>query len=148
MSKKINFTMFVVGAAVGSIATWQYVVKKYEQIAQEASGNAQGILYLKLSAHATALSRFILSGFGYSRRLLEARSAQQKANHSTATLDKRDSDICGILQLGFNDKEQKRLNALAAYFPESLLRPVNAQQASKLAGVTLEDGGLFYPETG
>lgn len=35
MSKKINFTMFVVGAAVGSIVTWQYVVKKYEQIAQE-----------------------------------------------------------------------------------------------------------------
>ena len=35
MSKKINFTMFIFGAAVGSIVTWQYVVKKYEQIAQE-----------------------------------------------------------------------------------------------------------------
>ncbi len=35
MSKKINFTMFVVGAAVGSIVTWRYVEKKYEQIAQD-----------------------------------------------------------------------------------------------------------------
>src|SRR5690606_40247995 len=53
-----------------------------------------------------------------------------------------------ILQLAFNDKEQKRLDALAVHFAPSLLRPVNAQQASQLAGVTLEKGGLFYPEAG
>ena len=140
-------------ASAASLAArgWRVtLIEQHEKIAQEASGNAQGILYLKLSAHETALSRFILSGFGYTRRLLEARSAQSASNHlaAKATLSKDDYGICGILQLGFNDKEQKRLNALAAYFPESLLRPVNAQQASKLAGVTLEDGGLFYPETG
>lgn len=35
MSKKINFMMFIVGAAIGSIVTWRYIEKKYEQIAQE-----------------------------------------------------------------------------------------------------------------
>lgn len=35
MNKTINFMMFVVGAAVGSIVTWRYIDKKYEQIAQE-----------------------------------------------------------------------------------------------------------------
>lgn len=35
MNKTINFMMFVVGAAVGSIVTWRYIEKKYEQIAQE-----------------------------------------------------------------------------------------------------------------
>lgn len=35
MSKTINFMMFVLGAAVGSIVTWRYVEKKYEQIAQD-----------------------------------------------------------------------------------------------------------------
>ncbi|MFA7097645.1 MAG: hypothetical protein WC383_14350 [Gammaproteobacteria bacterium] len=35
MSKKINFMMFILGAAVGSIVTWRYIEKKYEQIAQE-----------------------------------------------------------------------------------------------------------------
>ncbi len=147
----------VIGAGIAGCASaaslaargWRVtLIEQHEQIAQEASGNAQGILYLKLSAHATALSRFILSGFGYSRRLLEARSAQQTANHSTATLDKSDWDICGILQLGFNDKEQKRLDALSTHFPESLLHAVDAQQASQLAGVALEHGGVFYPETG
>ncbi len=32
---KTNFIMFILGAAVGSIVTWRYVEKKYEQIAQD-----------------------------------------------------------------------------------------------------------------
>lgn len=36
MNNKItSFMIFIFGAAVGSVATWQYVKKKYEQIAQE-----------------------------------------------------------------------------------------------------------------
>lgn len=35
MNKTMNFMMFIVGAAVGSIVTWRYIDKKYEQIAQE-----------------------------------------------------------------------------------------------------------------
>src|SRR5689334_10635184 len=34
-SKTIAFLMFAIGAAIGSVTTWQYVKKKYEQIAQE-----------------------------------------------------------------------------------------------------------------
>ena len=34
-SKSARFLAFVFGAAVGSIATWQFVKKKYEQLAQE-----------------------------------------------------------------------------------------------------------------
>ena len=35
MNTKINLFMFVMGAIAGSVATWQYVKKKYERIAQE-----------------------------------------------------------------------------------------------------------------
>lgn len=35
MSKITGFVIFVMGAAVGSVATWQYTKRKYEQIAQE-----------------------------------------------------------------------------------------------------------------
>ena len=38
--------------------------------AQEGSGNPQGVLYLKLSAHGTALSKLVVGGFSYTRRLL------------------------------------------------------------------------------
>jgi len=35
MNKTINFMIFVLGAAVGSVVTWKYVEKKYERIAQD-----------------------------------------------------------------------------------------------------------------
>jgi hypothetical protein len=35
MNKTINFMMLVLGVAVGSVVTWRYVEKKYEQIAQD-----------------------------------------------------------------------------------------------------------------
>lgn len=34
-NKSASFLAFILGAAVGSVATWQFVKKKYEQIAQE-----------------------------------------------------------------------------------------------------------------
>ena len=35
MNKTKNFMMFVLGVAVGSVVTWQYVEKKYERITQD-----------------------------------------------------------------------------------------------------------------
>jgi len=35
MNKTKNFMMFILGVAVGSVVTWWYVEKKYEQIAQD-----------------------------------------------------------------------------------------------------------------
>ncbi len=34
-NKTINFMIFVLGAAVGSVVTWKYIEKKYERIAQD-----------------------------------------------------------------------------------------------------------------
>ena len=147
----------IIGAGIAGCASaaslaargWRVtVLEQHTTIAPEASGNAQGILYLKLSAHGTALSQFILSGFGYTRRLLEAYNSQASVYPPAARLHPSDWDICGVLQLGFNPKEQKRLDTLAAHFPPSLLRAVDATEASQLAGVALDKGGLFYPEAG
>lgn len=140
-------------ASAASLAArgWRVtIIEQHQDIAQEASGHAQGILYLKLSAHQTALSRFILSGFGYTRRLLASLSAEPTAGSpsNTAALSKDDWDMCGILQLAFNDKEHKRFQSLAEHFPKDLLHPVSAEQASQLAGVALNYSGLFYPQAG
>lgn len=70
----------VVGAGLAGCATarslanrgWQVTVLEREaRIAGQASGNAQGMLYLKLSAAHTPLSQLVLAGFGFSRRLLQ-----------------------------------------------------------------------------
>ncbi|HHW1859448.1 TPA: bifunctional tRNA (5-methylaminomethyl-2-thiouridine)(34)-methyltransferase MnmD/FAD-dependent 5-carboxymethylaminomethyl-2-thiouridine(34) oxidoreductase MnmC [Pseudomonas aeruginosa] len=61
-------------ASAASLAArgWQVtLIERHPGLAREASGNPQGVLYLKLSAHGTPLSRLVLSGFGHTRRLLE-----------------------------------------------------------------------------
>jgi tRNA 5-methylaminomethyl-2-thiouridine biosynthesis bifunctional protein len=126
-------------ASAASLAArgWQVsLLERHDALAQEASGNPQGVLYLKLSAHGTALSQLIVSGFGYTRRLLE---------HLQRGLD---WDDCGVLQLAFNAKEAQRQAQLAAAFPEDLLHTLDREQAQSRAGIGLQSGGLFYPEGG
>lgn len=135
----------VIGAGLAGCATaaslaargWQVsLLERHDAVAQEASGNPQGVLYLKLSAHGTALSQLIVSGFGYTRRLLE-------------TLQRgTDWDDCGVLQLAFNEKERERQAQLAAAFPEDLLQWLDQPEAQARAGVGLAHGGLYYPEGG
>jgi tRNA 5-methylaminomethyl-2-thiouridine biosynthesis bifunctional protein len=126
-------------ASAASLAArgWQVtLLERHDAIAQEASGNPQGVLYLKLSAHGTALSQMIVSGFGYTRRLLEH---LQRG---------RDWDDCGVLQLAFNAKEAERQAQLAAAFPADLLHLLDQPEAQAIAGIGLAHGGLFYPEGG
>lgn len=138
-------TALVIGAGLAGCATaaslarrgWKVqVLDRHRQIAAEGSGNLQGVLYLKLSAHDTALSKLIVSGFGHTRRLLQGLPQG------------RDWQACGVLQLAFDDKEARRQAQLAAAFPESLLRSVNREQACELSGIALDQGGLFYPQAG
>jgi len=126
-------------ASAASLAArgWQVtMLERHGDVAQEASGNSQGVLYLKLSAHGTALSQLVVSGFGYTRRLL---SHLQQG---------RDWDACGVLQIAFDDKEAARHDELASAYTPSLLRAVDRAQAEQLAGVALANGGLFYPDAG
>src|SRR5471032_2091522 len=126
-------------ASAASLAArgWQVsLLERHADIAQEASGNPQGVLYLKLSAHGTALSQLIVSGFGHTRRALE---------HLHRGVD---WDGCGVLQLAFNAKEAERQAQLAAAFPADLLHRLDQPQAQARAGIALAHGGLFYPEGG
>ncbi|MNG87290.1 tRNA 5-methylaminomethyl-2-thiouridine biosynthesis bifunctional protein MnmC [compost metagenome] len=135
----------VIGAGLAGSATarslanrgWQVtVLERHDAPAREASGNPQGVLYLKLSAHGTALSQMILSGFGYTRRQLE----RLQRGH--------DWDACGVLQLAFDSREVERQAKLAGAFDNSLLRSLARDEAEAIAGVALPAGGLFYPEGG
>jgi tRNA 5-methylaminomethyl-2-thiouridine biosynthesis bifunctional protein len=126
-------------ASAASLAArgWQVsLLERHEALAQEASGNPQGVLYLKLSAHGTALSQLIVSGFGYTRRLLE--QLQRGV----------DWDDCGVLQLAFSAKEAERQVQLAAAFSPDLVDLLDQPQAQARAGIELEHGGLFFPEGG
>ena len=126
-------------ASAASLAArgWQVtLLERHGEVAEEGSGNPQGVLYLKLSAHGTPLSRLLLAGFGYTRRLLERLERGV------------DWDACGVLQLAFDAKEAERQAQLAAAFPPGLLQPLTQAEAEQRAGIALPSGGLFYPEAG
>lgn len=135
----------VIGAGLAGSTTaaslarrgWQVtVLERHDTPAREASGNPQGVLYLKLSAHGTALSQMILAGFGYTRRQLQ----RLQRGH--------DWDACGVLQLAFDSKEAERQSKLAGAFEHGLLQSLERAEAEAIAGVALPAGGLFYPEGG
>lgn len=125
-------------ASAASLAArgWRVtLIERHAELAQEASGNPQGVLYLKLSAHGTALSQLVLAGFGHTRRLLQR-------------LQPDDWAACGVLQLAFDAKEAERQAKLAEAFPADLLQSLPREQAEAIAGVALPAGGLFYREAG
>lgn len=135
----------VIGAGLAGCASaaslaqrgWQVtLLERHAAPAQEGSGNPQGVLYLKLSAHGTLLSRLVVSGFGYTRRLLQ--HIPQGAAWSA----------CGVLQQSIKPAEQARLQAMAEVFPSNLLQFLDEPQASEQAGVPLTTGGLWFPEAG
>lgn len=134
----------VIGAGLAGCATaaslaargWQVtLLERHDSIAREASGNPQGVLYLKLSAHGTALSQLVLAGFGHTRRLLQR-------------LQPDDWSACGVLQLAFDEQEAQRQARLSEAFSADLLQALSREQAEAVAGVALPGGGLFYPEAG
>ncbi|MDT3721864.1 bifunctional tRNA (5-methylaminomethyl-2-thiouridine)(34)-methyltransferase MnmD/FAD-dependent 5-carboxymethylaminomethyl-2-thiouridine(34) oxidoreductase MnmC [Pseudomonas oryzihabitans] len=135
----------VIGAGLAGCATaaslarrgWQVkVIERHAAPAQEASGNPQGVLYLKLSAHETPLSRLILDGFGLTLRELQALPTGAVWSP------------CGVLQLALSDKDAARQAQLAAHFPADLLHPLDRDAASNHAGIGLTAGGLLFPEGG
>ncbi len=138
-------TVLVIGGGLAGCATaaslaargWQVtLIEQAAELASAASGNPQGVLYLKLSAHHTALSQLIVGGFGLTRRLL---ASLPEGAHWSA---------CGVLQLAFDADEALRQHRLAAAFPSDLLRAVEPAEASTLAGIELSQGGLWYPQAG
>jgi tRNA 5-methylaminomethyl-2-thiouridine biosynthesis bifunctional protein len=138
----------VVGAGLAGTATaaslaargWAVdLVDRHGTLAAEASGNPQGMLYARLSAHGTALSELVGSGLQYSCRLLPTLALEQG----------RDFDPCGVLQLAHDDAEAQRQARFAGLgWPRALLSRLDRTEASARAGLDVPTGGLLFPQAG
>jgi len=129
-------------AAAASLAARGLAVTLLDRrssLATEASGNDQGVLYIKPSAHGTALTDLSLSGLAFTRRELARR----------LLADGRAWSDCGVLALAHDLADADRQAALATLgWPTAFLRAVDAAEASALAGLALSSGGLFYGTAG
>lgn len=119
------------------------LVERHPKLAQEASGNAQGMLYTKLSPQDGLLNQFTLSSFLYAQR-------HYKQLLQQGLLNEQQADLCGLLQLACSEKEQSLLAQLSKAFAgqQSLVQFLNAEQASQCAGVSSQYPGYYLPQSG
>lgn len=102
-----------------------------------ASGNSQGALYVKLGVDYSPQTRLALSALLFSQRFYPLNTPT--AWHAT-----------GLFQMAWNQQEADRQHRFLNrnHYPESLLKPVSAREASELCGLAMPAGGLWFPDSG
>lgn len=99
----------------------------------------QGVLYAHPSPHPTALNELALAGLQHSSRLLRAGRVP----------DPLDQDLCGVLQLAYDEHESARQAGVAALgLPHALVQQLDRANASEIAGIEVPHDGLFFPAAG
>ena len=113
------------------------ILEQNDQPARAASGNRQGLLYAKISAHPTLQTRLLLGSYGYSRRLLEHLLPNSP-----------DWQACGVLHLNHNQSETRRNRELGEQRANRhLYYAVSPAEAESLSGIPLSgQSGLFWPQ--
>lgn len=104
-----------------------------------ASGNRQAILFPQLSAYRSPLNVFMLHAYLFARRVYPSLMSKKPFGN-----------LSGLLQLAYNEKEEKaeaHLKAWLETYPK-LGVLVDREQASVLAGISVTSGGLFIPGAG
>lgn len=104
------------------------VIEEQDKPATQASGNEQAILYGKFSATDDEFAQFNLASYIYALRYYR----QLLKQYPDLPIH-----LCGVVQL-------------ADFFPHypDIAQVITQQQASELAGVAVESGGLFFPHAG
>lgn len=113
------------------------LVERHAELAQEASGNPQGVLYAKLSPKTEAQAEFNLHALQFAQQFYRSRWSDIGAQ-------------CGVLQLAHCESEQQLHAQLRAKFSaaDELVQFVDAAQATAIAGVPLSQSALYFPKAG
>ena len=145
--KKNTQTAIIIGAGIAGCSTAYALAKRgiavtlierHNTIAQEASGNPVAMLYPKFNTGMSALSMVATHGFAFTLALLK----QLPNNESIFQL-------CGQIQLAFNQREQNKQTALLEVMHQHpTFQLLSAVEASKIANIDLSFGGLYLPESG
>jgi len=113
------------------------LIERNPTIASEASGNPLAMLYPRLSGEE-ASSQFALASYLHSLAL-----------YQSLKLPPADFSSCGMLQLGFTPREQKRIQKVAAlHHRTDVVRYVDSKEASTLAGIEVAHDALYFPHAG
>ncbi len=112
------------------------LIEQHKELAQEGSGNPQGIIYPKLSNKHSPLAQF-----GLMALLHASRYHQQFLNNGGSR--------CGVLVLPETDQDRQTFQEIATQFPPQLVQLVKGTALSDVAGIDLSaEVGLFFPQLG
>ncbi len=110
------------------------LLERHKHLAAEASGNLTGVVMPRLSANMDCSSQFFMSAFLYTVNWLDR---LKRASAGGVPWFKT-----GVLALGGENKLERLC------LPDTVVRRVSALEARALCGVTLGQGGLYYPNAG
>lgn len=113
------------------------LLERNNNIAAEASGNPQGVLYAKLSHKEEAQSEFNLASMQFAQSFYATRWSE---------IGKK----TGVLQLAYCESEQLLQTQLREKFSsaDELVQFVSALQASTIAGIPLHQNAIYFPNAG
>jgi tRNA 5-methylaminomethyl-2-thiouridine biosynthesis bifunctional protein len=143
----------VIGAGIAGCTTaaalaqrgWRVTLhERHNTLANEGSGNPQGIVYPKLSAQSSSLSRINLSA------LLFASRFYQRFWHSPSE-GTAYGQQCGVLVLPESDKDQASFKTIAKNFQRQseFLQWLDQRAIQNICGLPLQvTSGLYYPQLG
>lgn len=114
------------------------LIERNLAIAQEASGNPVAMLYPKLNPSDNALSNISILGFLFTLNLLKHLPHTEKIHK-----------ICGQIQLAFNAREREKQKKYIENSNHNFtVQALSKKQASEIAGINLNYGGLYLPQSG
>lgn len=131
----ITQSIAIIGAGISGAATARALVnrgysvvifEKNPQVASEASGNYQGMLYGSWSAFGGTMMELSCSAYRFSHYWIK-----------NALVENVDFASCGLIQLGHNQQQIKRNQQLVqANLPPEFISAADKAQIEKLAGFT------------
>ncbi|MGB1262886.1 MAG: bifunctional tRNA (5-methylaminomethyl-2-thiouridine)(34)-methyltransferase MnmD/FAD-dependent 5-carboxymethylaminomethyl-2-thiouridine(34) oxidoreductase MnmC [Cognaticolwellia sp.] len=110
-------------------------------VAQGASSNHIGAVYPLLHQQADEISLFYQQAFEYAVNTYQ--DITKQGYHFA-------HDWCGLLEISYKPALALRQEHIASstVWSKKLIHSVDSEQASQLAGIALEHGGLFFPKAG
>lgn len=147
-SKHLDKKVVIIGAGLAGCFTayslasrgWKVtLMESSETVGNGASGNQQAVLFPKLSAYKSPLTQFMLSSFLYANQFYKNLLKQFRIG-----------ELKGSLILAHNEKERLAQHNLLDWLSDypDLGRLVDAQMASNVTGISIDESGLFIPLSG
>ena len=116
------------------------LIERHKKVAQEGSGNPQGILYPKLSTKTSQLARF-----GLAALLNASRYYSEFLDSPEARMGER----CGVLVLPQSECDKKKFKEISKLFPSKLVQLLEGKQLHQMSGQPLANQfGLFFSQLG